>query len=206
MAKTDKRIELYISRSAEFAQPVLWHLLELVHNACKDVEETIKWGMPHFIYKDSILCSMAAFKQHCAFGFWLESKMKDPNKILSRGKAKTGMGNLGKITSIKDLPNDKILTAYIKEAVALIDKGEKLSKQPDEKTKKALVVPMYFKTALSKNKKALATFEGFTFGNKKEYVNWVTEAKTEATRQKRLDTAIEWMAEGKIRNWKYIKC
>lgn len=146
---------------------------------------------------------MAAFKQHASFGFWLESKMKDPNKILSRGKERTGMGHLGKITSVKDFPSDKIIIAYIKEAMALIDKGEKLTK---DKPKTALKIPTYFKTALSKNKKALNTFEGFSYSNKKEYVLWVTEAKTEETRAKRLKTAIEWMAEGKIRNWKYLKC
>lgn len=205
MATTDKRVELYISKSAPFAQDILWHLLQIVHETCPEVEETMKWSFPCFMYKGSILCSIAAFKHHCAFGFWLESKMKDPKKILSRGKGKDGMGSLGKLTGLKDLPGDKILKAYIKEAMTLIDKGEKLSKKADTKEIKKLVLPDYFKKALSKNKKALNTFENFSPGNKKEYVLWVTEAKTEETRNRRLETAIEWMAEGKIRNWKYIK-
>lgn len=205
MAITDKRAELYISKSAPFAQDILWHILQIVHETCPDVEETMKWSFPCFMYKGSILCSMAAFKHHCAFGFWLESKMKDPKKILSRGKGKDGMGSLGKLTSLKDLPSDKILKAYIKEAMKLIDKGEKLTKKPDAKQNKPLVVPDYFRKALNKNKKALHTFENFSPGNKKEYVLWVTEAKTEETRNRRLETAIEWMSEGKIRNWKYIK-
>lgn len=205
MAKTDKRVELYIGKAAPFAQPILIHILEVVHKACPEVEETFKWSFPCFLYNGSILCSMAAFKQHASFGFWLESKMKDPNKILSRGKQREGMGHLGKLTSVKDLPSDKILTAYIKEAMALIDKGEKL-KKASAKAKIPLKVPAYFREALSKNKKALDTFENFSYSNKKEYVVWVTEAKTETTRNSRLKTAIEWMAQGKIRNWKYLKC
>jgi len=157
------------------------------------------------MYKGSILCSIAAFKQHCAFGFWLESKMKDPKKILSRGKGKDGMGSLGKLTGVKDLPSDKILKDYIKEAMKLIDSGEKLTKKANVKENNPLEVPDYFKKALNKNKKALNTFESFSPGNKKEYVLWVTEAKTEETRKRRMETAIEWMAEGKIRNWKYLK-
>lgn len=205
MAKTDKRVELYIGKAAPFAQPILIHILELVHQACPDVEETFKWSFPCFMYKGSILCSMAAFKQHCAFGFWLESKMKDPKKILSRGKERSGMGHLGKITSVKDFPSDKIMIAYIKEAMSLIDKGVKLTKKKTA-PETALKLPSYFSAALSKNKKALNTFENFSYSNKKEYVLWVTEAKTEETRNSRLKTAVEWMAEGKVRNWKYIKC
>src|SRR5688572_26225320 len=128
MAKSDKRVELYISKSAEFAQPILWHITELVHKACPDVEETMKWSFPHFMYKGSNLCSMASFKQHCAFGFWLGSKMKDPKKILNTGENKTAMGHLGQLRSMKDLPSDKIMLAYIKEAMTLIDKGVKLTK------------------------------------------------------------------------------
>lgn len=205
MAKTDKRVELYIGKAQPFAQPILIKILELVHKACPDVEETFKWSFPCFMYKGSILCSMAAFKQHAVFGFWLESKMKDPKKILNRGKEKNSMGQLGQMKSVKDLPADKIMISYIKEAMALIDKGEKLKKAP-AKPKTPLKLPSYFKTALSKNKKALNTFENFSYSNKKEYVLWVTEAKTEETRNSRLKTAIEWMAEGKIRNWKYVKC
>ena len=205
MAKTDKRVELYIGKAAPFAQPILIHILEIVHKACPDLEETFKWSFPCFMYKDTILCSMAAFKQHCAFGFWLESKMKDPHKIFRRGKDRTSMGNLGQLKSVKDLPSDKILISYIKEAMSLVDKGVKITKaKPAPKV--ALKEPAYFMTALKKNKKALNTYMEFSYSNKKEYVLWVTEAKTEATRNSRLKTAVEWMAEGKVRNWKYLKC
>ena len=203
MGKSDKRVELYIGKSAGFAQPILWHIVEVVHKACPEAEETMKWSFPHFMYKGSNLCSMAAFKQHCAFGFWLGSKMKDTNKILNTGKNKTAMGHLGQIKSLKDLPPDKILIAYIKEAMSLIDKGVKLEKAPA--AKKPVKVPAFFIHALKKNKKALSTFESFSPSHKKEYVEWVTEAKMESTRNTRLKTAIQWMSEGKSRHWKYTR-
>jgi uncharacterized protein YdeI (YjbR/CyaY-like superfamily) len=203
MGKSDKRVELYISKSAPFAQPILWHIVEVVHKACPEVEETMKWSFPHFIYKDNNLCSMAAFKQHCAFGFWLGSKMKDPNKILTTGENKTAMGHMGQLKTLKDLPSDKILTAYIKEAMSLIDKGVKMEKAPV--SKKPIKAPAYFTTALKKNKKALATFESFSPSCKREYMEWITEAKTEETRNSRMKTAMEWMSEGKSRHWKYKK-
>jgi uncharacterized protein YdeI (YjbR/CyaY-like superfamily) len=201
---TDKRIDDYIMKSADFAKPILIHLRELIHKACPDVEEGLKWSMPYFMYKDSILCGFASFKQHCAFGFWLASKMKDPKKILKSGENKTAMGHLGQLKSIKDLPSDKVLISYIKEAMSLTDKGVKLEKAAPV-SKKDLKVPSYFMNALKKNKKALKTFEGFSNSNKKEYVEWVTSAKTEETRETRLETAIEWMSEGKIRHWKYAE-
>lgn len=205
MGTLDKKIDAYIMRSADFAKPILIHIREQVHKACPEVEEGMKWSFPHFMYKGSILCSMAAFKQHCAFVFWLGSVMKDPNKILKSGENKTAMGHLGQLTSVEDLPSDKVLKAYIKEAMSLIDKGVKIEKKPSSETKKELKVPSYFMNALKKNKKALGTFEKFSNTNKKEYLEWVTGAKTEETRDSRLETAIEWMAEGKIRHWKYVK-
>lgn len=205
MAKTDKKIDAYIMKSADFAKPVLMHIREVVHKACPDVEETIKWGFPNFTYKGSILCSMAAFKQHCAFSFWLGALMKDPKNILKSGEDRTSMGHLGQIKSLEDLPSDKVLQAYIKEAMALIDKGVKMEKKASPAAKKELEVPAFFMSALKKNKKALATFESFSNTNKKDYLEWITEAKTEETREKRMETAIEWMAEGKTRHWKYVK-
>lgn len=158
--------------------------------------------MPFFDHK-GMLCNMAAFKQHCAFGFWNASLMKDENKIFIKNTS-TGMGHLGKIKSLDDLPSNKILIQYIKEAAELNEKGiKKVSKL--ELIKKDLIIPSYLKTALNKNKKALEVFKNFSYTNKKEYIDWLTEAKTENTRMKRLGTAIEWIAEDKIRNWKYVK-
>jgi uncharacterized protein YdeI (YjbR/CyaY-like superfamily) len=201
MAKKDPRIDAYIAKSADFANPVLIHLRSLVHKACPVVEETMKWSFPHFDYK-GMMCSMAAFKQHCAFGFWKTALMKDAKKLLDNRA--DGMGSFGRITSLKDLPSDKIIISYIREAMKLNDDDVKLKKaKPAEK--KELLIPKYVIDSLKKNKKAFSTFENFSYSNKKDYLEWITEAKTTETQNNRLAQAVEWMAEGKIRNWKYIK-
>ena len=203
MGKKDKAIDAYIAKSADFARPILNHIRKLVHEACPEVEEKMKWSFPHFDYKGEMMCHMAAFKQHAAFGFWKAALMKDP-VLMQEAKAETAMGHLGRITTLSDLPSDKKLIAWIKEAMALNDKGIKL---PGKSTKqqKDLVIPDYFLKAIKKNKKAWEVFNGFAYSHKKEYLQWVTEAKTEETRLRRLATAIEWIAEGKGRNWKYEK-
>ncbi len=201
MAKKEKLIDAYIAKSAAFAKPILEHLRKLVHDTCPEVEEKMKWSIPHFDYKGEMMCSMAAFKQHAVFGFWKATLMKD-KALHEIAKSEVAMGHLGRITSLKDLPADKKIIGWIKEAMKLNDEGKKLVKvKPAEK--KELMVPDYFIKAVQKNKKALAVFEAFTPGCKKEYVQWITEAKTEETRNKRLAQAIEMMAEGKKRNWKY---
>lgn len=205
MPVIDKRLDDYIGKAADFAKPILAHLRKLAHQACPDTVETMKWSFPHFEYNGSNICSMAAFKQHCAFGFWLAALMSDPHKILDAGGDKAAMGHLGQIKSLADLPADSILIDYMQEAMRLIDAGAKLPKKPTAEKARVLDIPAYFLQALQKNKWALACFEQFSYSNKKEYVEWVTEAKTEATREKRLKDAVDWMAEGKIRNWKYIK-
>lgn len=202
MGKKEKAIDAYIAKSADFAKPILNHLRELVHKACPTVEEKMKWSMPHFDYKGEMMCGFAAFKQHASFGFWKAALMKDPI-LLETAKTEVAMGHLGKLTSIKDLPSDKKLTAWIKEAMELNDKGIKVVKKPVVKTE--LVVPDYFIKALAKNKKAQKVWDAFAYSHKKEYLQWITEAKTEATRDSRMATAFEWMAEGKGRNWKYEK-
>ncbi len=204
MVQYDTRVDEYIKKAASFAQPILTHLRDLVHEACPDVTETIKWNFPHFEYGGSILCSMAAFKKHCTFGFWKAALMNDPKGILEF-VGKTAMGQLGQITDISDLPADKIIKGFILQAVKLTDDGAKLPARPKPEDKTDWAIPDYFLKAIRKNKAALKTFENFSLGNKKDYITWVTEAKTEITREKRLAQAIEWMAEGKIRNWKYVK-
>jgi len=166
------------------------------------VEEKMKWSFPHFDYKGEMMCSMAAFKQHAVFGFWKASLMKDP-VLVETAKSEVAMGHLGRLTSVKDLPADKKMIAWIKEAMLLNDKGIKLAAKPKAADKKELIIPDYFITALAKNKKAKQVFEGFAYSHKKEYVQWITEAKTEDTRNKRMATALEWLNEGKSRNWKY---
>jgi uncharacterized protein YdeI (YjbR/CyaY-like superfamily) len=204
MAERDSRVDAYIGNAAPFAQPVLRHIQGLVHAACPEVEETIKWGFPHFEYK-GILCSMAAFKSHCAFGFWRGTELDDPHQLLSR-IGETAMGQLGKIRDVADLPPDEIFTAYIHEAMRQKEQprppAEAKSKNVE---RKELPVPEDLRDALQSNSKARATFEAFSYTNRKDYIDWITEAKTPATRLKRLETAVEWMEEGKIRNWKYMK-
>jgi uncharacterized protein YdeI (YjbR/CyaY-like superfamily) len=197
MSKNDPRVHAYIAKSADFAKPVLNHIRRLVHAACPSVTETLKWSFPHFVHKGT-LCGMAAFKQHCALYF--------PKTRLIFGKdtiRDDAMGQFGRITSLADLPGDKALTRYIKKAVALNDSGIKKPARTKSKVKRKLVVPDYFLAALEKNKKALATFENFSPGCKREYVEWITEAKREETRAQRLQTAIKWLTAGKSRNWKY---
>lgn len=203
MGKKEKIMDDYISKSADFAQPILNHLRELVHKTCPEVEEKMKWSFPHFDYKNEMMCSMAAFKQHCVFGFWKASLMKDP-VLLETAKSEVAMGHLGRITSIKDLPSDKKIVAWIKEAMQLNDKGIKIPGKTKSANQKELIVPEYFTKALSKNKKARQIFDNYAYTHKKEYVEWITDAKTDETRNKRITTALEWIAEGKIRNWKYL--
>jgi uncharacterized protein YdeI (YjbR/CyaY-like superfamily) len=200
MGKKDPRIDSYIARSADFAKPILTHLRKLVHAGCPEVEETIKWGFPHFMYK-GILGGMGAFKNHCTFGFWRGALIVGKRT----NKNEQAMGQLGRITTLSDLPADKIIIGYVKKAVELHDAGIEVPKRVRPARKKKLNIPPYFKSALRKNKKALRSFEEFSPSHKKEYVEWLTEAKTEETRTKRLKTAVEWITRGKSRNWKYVR-
>lgn len=207
MPQYDPRIDAYIEKAADFAKPILTHLRELVHTACPDVEETWKWSFPHFMYKGAILCSMAAFKEHAVFGFWKASLMADTDEVLTL-KDRESMGHLGKLQTLKDLPKDTVLKKYIKAAMKLNEDGVKLppKSKPTEKEKKELAVPDYLTKELKKNKAAAKVFNAFSYSNKKEYVEWFEEAKTDETRNKRLVQAVEWMAEGKSRHWKYKNC
>jgi len=200
MTGHDPRIDAYIAKSAEFAQPILQHLRERVHAACPEVEEGIKWGMPFFDYKAAPMCMMAAFKQHCSFGFWL-------SKEVTGGSDEDGMGQFGKLATLKDLPSDKQLATYLKKAMGLNEAGVKKT-HSKAAAKPAPNLPDDFAALLAQKKHAAArkTYEGFGPGAQREYVDWITEAKTDATRQKCLATTMEWLAEGKKRNWKYEKC
>lgn len=203
MPNKDKRIDAYIAKSADFAKPILNHIRAIVHKTCPDVEETMKWSFPHFDYKGQMMCSMAAFKQHAVMGFWKGSLMKDP-MLMENARSETSMGHLGQLKTLKDLPSDKKISNWVKEAMRLNDEGIKVAAKPKAPATQA-VAPDYFIAALKKNKKAFLFFQEFSNSAKKEYIEWVTEAKTEITRQQRLATAVEWMSEGKSRHWKYKK-
>lgn len=198
MPTTEPRVDEYIERSADFAKPILNHIRKIVHRACPDVVEKIKWSMPHFEYKGP-LCHMASFKQHCAFGFWKQSLLESGNF-----PEKNAMGSFGRITSVKDLPPDNTLISLIHEAMALNEKGVKVPKKAPA-GKKDLTVPNDLKAALAGDVRARETFENFSYSHKKEYIEWIEEAKTDATREKRLATTVEWLSEGKSRNWKYAR-
>lgn len=199
MPTTDQRIDAYIARSADFAKPILIHLRKLAHTACPEVDETLKWRMPYFTHK-GILFAMAAFKQHCSVHFW-HGKLFLPENA----RNEDGMGQFGRISTISDLPDEKVLIGYIKKAVELNEAGVK-KEAPKSKPKKKLVVPNYFLAALKTNQKARTTFANFSPSHQKEYVQWITEAKRDETRAKRIETALQWLAKGKPRNWKYLNC
>ncbi len=198
MGTRDKRVDAYIAKSADFAKPILEHIRAIVHEGCPDVEETIKWSFPNYQYK-GMLCSMAAFKEHCTFGFWKGSLVVDA----ADRKSDEAMGQLGRISKLSDLPPRKKLVSYVRKAKELNDAGVKVAKRAS-KPKPALEPPADLLTALKKNKRAQETFDAFPPSHRREYIEWITEAKTDATRQKRLAQAVEWMAEGKPRNWKYM--
>ncbi|HAO28190.1 MAG TPA: hypothetical protein DCQ68_12040 [Chryseobacterium indologenes] len=200
MEKYSSKIDAYIEKSQDFAKPVLQYIRETVHEFCPDVEETMKWSFPHFIYKGKNLCAMASFKQHCTFGFWLEKEMKTMQEI-TQNIEKNSMFSLGKITRTEDLPSKPQLKKSIKEAMELTDLGITMKKAAPSKTE--IEIPDYFQTALDAHEKALDVFKNGSPSFRKEYITWITEAKTEATRNKRMEQALEWIAEGKGRNWKY---
>ena len=202
MPTSEPRIDAYIENAQPFAKPILIYLREIIHETCPEVEEDWKWSFPHFLYKGKILCAFTAFKQHCGFGFWLEKEMKTITG-LTKDAERTGMFTLGKIKSIDDLPSKVLLKAAIKEAMELTDMGVTLKKAAPDKNE--VEVPDYFLKALQTNPEAQQVFEKASPSFRKEYILWITDAKTETTRNKRMQQALEWLAEGKGRNWKYEK-
>jgi uncharacterized protein YdeI (YjbR/CyaY-like superfamily) len=198
----DKRVDAYIARAAPFAQPILQHLRGLVHATCPEVEETMKWSMPALLYRGKLFCNFAAFKAHAAFGFWHKGMKELAEKEV--GKAHDGMGLLGRLTSLKDLPADKSLIRYLKHAQKLHDSGE--SARPKRQPRPALPEPADLAAALKRSPKAAAAWANFSTSCRREYIEWITEAKRPETREQRLLTTLEWTAEGKSRNWKYQNC
>jgi hypothetical protein len=199
-------VDAYIGKAAPFAQPILWHVRELVHKAVPGIEEVIKWSRPFFMYRGIILGNMSAFKAHCSVGLWGEeitAKMRADGAVSSEG-----MGTLGKLESVKDLPSDKKLIAYLKYAAAAIDEGTRTKSytRPTRVAKPELEVPAELVTALKKNKAAQKAFDAFAPSHRREYIQWITEAKREETLASRVTQTVDWLAEGKRRNWKYENC
>jgi uncharacterized protein YdeI (YjbR/CyaY-like superfamily) len=200
MGKKDPRVDAYIAKAQPFAKPILVHIRKTVHAACPDVVETMKWSFPHFDYK-GIFCAMAGFKAHCTFGFWKGALLKDSLKGMPSGGEKA-MGQFGRITALSDLPGEKTLVKIVQAAAKLND--EKVAvPRAKPKPRPPIKVPPHFTAALKKNKKAAAAFEAFPPSHRREYLEWIMEAKTEETRDRRMGQAIEWIAQGRGRNWKY---
>jgi len=199
MASHDPRIDKYIEKAQPFARPILERIRRAVHTACPGVTETIKWSMPAFEYKGPLV-GMAAFKAHCALSFWKASLMK----TVPTDRGVDAMGEFGRLESLDDTPTEARLVKMVKEAAALNDAGVKV-KRVAKAPKPPLKAPAYMLSAIKKNKKAQATFDAFSPSCKRDYIEWITGAKAEATRDRRLETAVQWMAEGKIRNWKYAR-
>lgn len=212
MPTLDPRVDAYIEKSADFAQPILRHIRQVVHAACPEVEETMKWSFPHFDYK-GIMISMAAFKAHCTLNFW------HAKEVLGPDAQEGAMGQFGRITSVKELPPKKVLAGYVKKAMALKDAGVKPSWAADRAAKKkaasgrtakgkgaAVAVPEELAAALAlkKNRKAKEAFEAFSPSHRREYAEWIAEAKRPETRLRRVTQAVAWLSEGKPRNWKYL--
>ncbi|MEO8430268.1 MAG: YdeI/OmpD-associated family protein [Acidobacteriota bacterium] len=204
MKNTDPRVDAYIAKSAPFAKPILRRLRELVHKASPEVEETLKWGMPSFIHRGKILCGMAAFKEHCTFGFWHGGMVE----VLRAGgeEAESAMGSFGRLTGLGDLPSDAKMSGYIRKATALTESDVPARPPRARQPATPAPVPPDLAAGLKKNKPAAKTFQAFAPSHRNEYVEWITEARRPETRQKRLETALEWLAEGKRRNWKYENC
>jgi hypothetical protein len=199
MPRLDARVDAYIKRAQPFAQPILRHLRTVVHEACPAVEEGLKWGVPHFDYKGPF-CGMAAFKAHIRFGFWKGALLQEPLP----DRAGTMAGTFAHITSMDDLPDRAALARMVAAAATLNDEGVKAPRM-NKAPKAPLKTPADLMAALKKNKTALATFTSFAPGRRREYVEWILDARQDATRASRIATAVAWMAEGKIRNWKYVK-
>jgi uncharacterized protein YdeI (YjbR/CyaY-like superfamily) len=202
-------VDAYIGRVQPFAQPIMEHLRQLVHKARPDVEETIKWSRPFFEYRGAILCNMSAFKEHCSFGFWGE----EMSAVLREAKVlrEDGMASLGRITSLANLPSDKQMLGWLRQAADFVDSGQYTSpiaarRRVVKAPKPVLKTSVEFATALKRNKKAAEIFAAFSPSCKREYVEWIAEAKRAETRDKRIATAVQWIAEGKQRNWKYQNC
>jgi len=192
MGRKDARVDAYIAKAAPFARPILRRMRTLVHRGCPEVVEEIKWGAPHFNYR-GMFCGMASFQEHCIFGFW--------NRALPIERDPGAAGQFGRITSVENLPSDVVFLGYVREAKRLADAGVRLA--PLRKAKKPLPVPPALTAALKKKRDALAKFQAFSPSQRRDYAEWILEAKTDETRERRIATAVGWIAEGKSRNWKY---
>lgn len=201
MGSRDPRIDAYIAKAAPLAQPILQRIRDVVHEACPEVEETMKWSAPSFVYAGGILAGMAAFKQHASFGYWKHAL------VMGEDAQRDGMGSYGKMATLKDVPSKRRLVADIRRAMQLNEAGVKTpGPRKTAAPKPPPETPPDLLAALAKNRKARTTFEALAPSHRREYVEWITEARRDETRARRLAQTVEWLAEGKRRNWKYEAC
>ncbi len=199
MNNKDPRVEKYIRGAAPFARPVLRHIRGVVHEAAPGIAETLKWGMPHF-EQDGIVCGMAAFKEHCAFWFWRGREVAGDAAPADRD----GMGRqFGRISSISDLPSRARLLGLVRKAVKLNASGPReRSVRPKPRP---IEMPDTFSAALARHTAVKKAFDAMSPSQRREYAEWIAGAKREDTRERRINTAIEWISAGRPRNWKYMR-
>jgi uncharacterized protein YdeI (YjbR/CyaY-like superfamily) len=193
----DPMVDAYIEKAEAFAKPILRHIRDVVHEAAPEIEEAIKWGFPNFV-REGIVCHMASFKAHCSFGFWKAELL-----IPDAARREEAMGQFGRITSVDDLPAREELTRLAREAVRLNESGAKAPARKREREE--LAEPEPFRQALDRSPETRSAFDAMPPSHRREYIQWIAEAKREATRDRRIATALEWIGEGKPRNWKYMK-
>lgn len=196
MGHRDPRIDAYIARSAPFARPILEHLREIVHATCPEVQETMKWSFPHFDYR-GMMCGMSAFKAHCTFGFWKGAL------VLGDATSSEAMGQFGRITSLKDLPPRRVIAGYVKKAMALNDAGVTVPRAPRAAVARPVVVPPELAAALEAKPKARRAFEAMSSSHRREYCEWIAEAKRPETVSTRVAKTVAQLTEGKSLNAKY---
>lgn len=199
MGERSPLVDAYVAKSQPFARPILEHLRNVVHATCPEAVEEMKWSMPHFTYH-GMLAGMAAFKEHCTFGFWKAKLIMEQDAV-----SREAMGHFGCIQSLDDLPSKRTLAGYVRKAMKLNEEGVKVPRKPRAGVAKPVAVPDDFAAALRRNRKAREAFESFSPSHRREYIEWITEAKRAETRERRLATTIEWLEEGKPRHWKYAK-
>ena len=195
----DSRVDDYIAKAAPFARPILRRIREVVHAGCPEVEETMKWSFPHFMHH-GILCSMASFKSHCAFGFGKEELMTG-----TTGAGGAVTHQFGRVTSVKDLPPKAAFVRLVKEAVRLNEDGVKPPPRSTPDRSRSVRAPADLLAALRNNPEARTAYEEMSPSHKREYIEWITEAKRDETRKRRVAQAVEWIAEGRIRDWRYVR-
>ncbi|MCB9876458.1 MAG: YdeI/OmpD-associated family protein [Planctomycetes bacterium] len=196
---TDPRVDDYLAAAAEWARPILTELRARVHRACPGVVETIKWRRPAFEL-GGLIGGMSEFKEYCSFGFWQEKALLEAGD-----EAEAVIEACGKITTLKQLPGKAAFARVLKLALQRNQAGGKL---PRSKAKRhpPLEVPADLAAALARDEAAKEHFDAFAPSYRRDYIEWITGAKKDATRQTRIAQAVEWLRDGKKRHWKYESC